>query len=673
MVELSLEHRVMFDNISLGAFYQRADGSIADVNQAALDIVGLDRDQFVDWFSKDTTGHFLGEDRSEFPIDQFPSFVALRSAEAIRESVAGIFNRNRNCLVWVSISAIPLFQQGAEIPYRVFVTLEDLSGPQRNSEAPSHCEILNQFSQTSLPVELLPHTTHCERRYRAIVENQTEFVNRYRPGGTLSYVNLSLCQYLGMTSEELLGQSFYPFVHEDDRHQLVDFIESLDAEHPVITLDYRMLLSDSRVCWHQWTHRAIFNPSGTLIEYQSVGRDITDVKRAEEERLGIEKQLLQGQKLESLGLLAGGIAHDFNNILTGILGCSSLGLMYTEPDSPVAANFRMIEKAATRAADLTRQMLAFSGKGRFQIETIDLNQLLQDMSPLLVTSALQKASFSFELDPNIPAIEADASQMRQVVMNLVVNASEAIGEKGGDIVIRSYSKVCDSGDAKDAWICENVGKGRYVVLEIADTGCGMDQETMGRIFDPFFTTKFTGRGLGLSAVLGIIKGQQGSIKIKSEPGSGTVFSLLLPASDKTPLSVLSLDKQSDWHGSGTVLLVDDEAAVRSVGRDMLRVLGFQVLTAKDGLQAIELYRAHCGMIRFVLLDLTMPQLDGEQTFRELKRIDPGAQVIISSGFSEIDVTQRFADAELLGFIQKPYRLSELREALRGMLPKSAAA
>jgi signal transduction histidine kinase/CheY-like chemotaxis protein len=397
---------------------------------------------------------------------------------------------------------------------------------------------------------------------------------------------------------------------------------------------------------------------------QQLEHEITTRKQAEDERNKLENKMQQTQKLESLGVLAGGIAHDFNNILTSIVGNADLALMKTNPESPIIDNLRRIENAAGKAADLAKQMLAYSGKGRFVIENLDMNRLLEEMLHMLEVSISKKAVLRLNLTPNLPSVEADATQMRQILMNLVINASEAIGERSGVIAISTGVMDCNRNYLCNVWLNENLNEGLYVYLEITDTGCGMSKDTLSKIFDPFFTTKFTGRGLGMSAVLGIVRGHKGAINVYSEEGKGTTFKILLPASGK-PVEIFNHDSQTDddWHGSGTVLLVDDEETVRGIGKEMLHELGFTTVTANDGREAIDIFKQNPDFT-FVLLDLTMPHIDGEQCFRELRHLKPDVKVIMCSGFSEYEVTQKFTGKGLAGFIQKPYKLSVLKQAIQ---------
>jgi len=379
-------------------------------------------------------------------------------------------------------------------------------------------------------------------------------------------------------------------------------------------------------------------------------------------------QLQHTQKLESLGVLAGGIAHDFNNILTGILGNADLALMKIGPDSPVWDNLRDIRKGSFSAAELCRQMLAYSGKGRFELAPIDLREAMKEITQLLEVSISKKIAIRFELPERMPLIYGDAVQVRQIIMNLVINASEAIGDETGAIMIAAGSTDMSRADLKSTYLDDNLPEGEYAYLDVTDTGTGMDRETVARIFEPFFTTKFTGRGLGLAAVLGIVRGHRGAIRINSEPGKGTSFRVFFPALHGQGVrEEAKREPSGTWHGSGTVLLVDDEETVLSVGRRMLELLGFSVLTAANGIEALRIFREHAASIVCVILDLTMPMMNGVEAFSELKKIRPDIRVIISSGYSEYEISERFAGNTVSGFVQKPYHFEEFAARLREAL------
>ena len=410
---------------------------------------------------------------------------------------------------------------------------------------------------------------------------------------------------------------------------------------------------------------------------------IAESKQAEEEKLALERQVRHAQKLESLGVLAGGIAHDFNNILMAILGNADLALDELSPMSPARGSIREIEKAAKRAAELVKQMLAYSGKGRFVVEPIDVGGLIEEISHLLEVSISKKSVLKHNLAENLPTFDGDVTQIRQVIMNLITNASEAIGDKSGVIALSTGAMDCDRAYLDDinevvrASLDEPLPEGVYTYIEVADTGCGMDAQTIEKVFDPFFTTKFTGRGLGMSAVLGIVRGHRGALKIYSEVGKGTTFKILFPANElpDNGFAVRRKDQAEgkDWRGSGTVLIADDEETVCTVVKKMLELMGFSVLTVRDGREALKVFREHANEIVCVLLDLTMPHMDGEEAFRVMRRLHPGVTVILCSGYNEHDATQRFAGKGLAGFIQKPYNMAALRKKLMEVLRDERAA
>jgi signal transduction histidine kinase/CheY-like chemotaxis protein len=391
------------------------------------------------------------------------------------------------------------------------------------------------------------------------------------------------------------------------------------------------------------------------------GQDITDQRT-------LEQQVLHSQKLESLGVLAGGIAHDFNNLLTGILGNADLALAELSPVAPARESLEAIETGARRAAELCRQLLAYSGKGRFLVQPLDVMELVQEMGHLLSVSISKKVVLKYHFTNNLPAVEADATQMRQTIMNLILNASEAIGDRSGVISVTTGLAHCDPEYLKTCFVADGIQPGDFVYVEVADTGHGMDKATQDRIFDPFFTTKFTGRGLGLAAVLGIVRGHKGAIRVHSEVGRGTTFKLLFPAAQTPAREITSgTPGARSWKSHGHVLVVDDEETVRTLTRRMLERVGFTVLTAEDGRQAVEIFQRVGAEVDLVILDLTMPHLDGEACFRELRLLKPAVKVILSSGYNEQDVVSLFAGKGLAGFIQKPYTNEELIAKVRDVL------
>lgn len=395
---------------------------------------------------------------------------------------------------------------------------------------------------------------------------------------------------------------------------------------------------------------------------------------AERARSRIEERALQAQKLESLGVLAGGIAHDFNNMLTGILGNASLALRALPPGSPVAELVRDIEVAGMRTAELTRQMLAYSGRGRFVIEPVDLSVMVQEMYNLLRAVISKNAVIKLQLQPGLPKVMADATQLRQVVMNLITNASDAVGERSGYIAVKTGLTWAEASYLRETYLDDDLAEGEYVFLEVTDTGCGMDSATRERIFEPFFSTKFTGRGLGLAAVLGIVRSHGGALKLYSEPERGTTFKVLLPVRTPEQMAEVELPELEPVrvHGGAGVLVVDDDESARAVARRMLSALGHAVFTAADGEQAVQVYRASAQEIQVVLLDLTMPHMDGSATFSALRTIDPAVRVVLTSGYNEQEATSHLVGKGLAGFIQKPYRLKDLEAVIAVALEGNGA-
>jgi PAS domain S-box-containing protein len=407
---------------------------------------------------------------------------------------------------------------------------------------------------------------------------------------------------------------------------------------------------------------------------QAIVRDVTERRRAQEARLEMERRLLHAQKLESLGVLAGGIAHDFNNLLMAILGNLELGLRDLSPLSPVRPRLDAAGHAARRAADLTRQMLAYSGRGKFQVGRVDLNELVEENVHLLRTSIPRTVTLNLHLDRVLPAVEADAGQIQQVTMNLITNASEAIGGEPGVITLSTGVRDCDGSYLGRSCLDEIPPAGCFAYLEVTDSGCGMDEETQKRMFDPFFTTKFTGRGLGLPAVFGIVRGHGGAILLDSAAGKGTTIRVLFPAAGTAVGAVVpavaapsGVAEAAPSTGMGTILIVDDEEIVLQPCAAMVESMGFVVLTAADGEQAVEMVRRHGTSIRAIILDLTMPKLDGAAAFERILRIEPGAKVILSSGYDETEATGRVAKEQLAGFIRKPFGLEQLRDTLERVL------
>ena len=516
-----------------------------------------------------------------------------------------------------------------------------------------------------------------EDRFRTLVQELSVGVLVYDADAQVVLCNPVALELLGVSESQVLGQSGFDadwsVVREDGQpllapeHPVSQAIAGRRPVRNVVMGVYRAAFRDRK--WLLASAEPRLGPDGGVRQVICTFSDVTERKRVEEERRQLEAQVQHTQKLESLGVLAGGIAHDFNNLLMGILGNVGLALLETPPETAAHQYLEKIESVTMHAAELTNQMLAYSGKGRFVVQPLDLSRLVKEMGHLLEMVVSKKVQLRLDLAANSPSIDADAAQMRQVVLNLVTNASEAIGAQGGMVTVRTGTVQTPTVDPGRAYFEAGLTEGPFVYVEVSDTGCGMDSETQGRIFDPFFTTKFTGRGLGLAAVLGIIRGHHGGIGLSSQPGRGTTFTALFPrsriqAAKTEPRAGL---KQAASSKGGTILVVDDEEVIRTVARATLERFGFQVLVACDGVEAVSVFREQPERIDAVLLDMTMPRMGGEETLRALRQIRPSVRIVLSSGYSVQEAAARFAGTGLAAFIQKPYPPLNLIETFRRVL------
>lgn len=415
----------------------------------------------------------------------------------------------------------------------------------------------------------------------------------------------------------------------------------------------------------------LLNEDNIVSAIIGIAVDATEQIKHSQEKEKIKEQLLHTQKLESLGVLAGGIAHDFNNILSVIMGYASLAMkqISTTPEN-IEPHLQRIIDSSERAADLCTQMLAYSGQGKFIVKPLNLSDLIESIINILEVSLNKGVKLELILADDIPLIEADETQIQQIAMNLITNANEAINDNSGSISIQTGVMQADKAYLKTCMGAENATPGNYVYIEVRDSGCGMTEDIMSHIFDPFFTTKFTGRGLGLSAVLGIVKSHSGALKLISKPSQGTTFRVLFPA--LTTNSIAETKEQHLTNKTGNkksiALIVDDEENIRLMLSEMIIASGFdEVLMASDGLQALSIYKEKRNDIDIILLDLTMPNMDGEETFKKLLELDPDVKVIISSGYSQQKLEERFADKGCCNFLQKPYQLDKLQNAIQPYL------
>jgi PAS domain S-box-containing protein len=519
-----------------------------------------------------------------------------------------------------------------------------------------HRRMRSQVEQTSRLAderleELGLERTHREReeRYsaqlRSIVESSEDAIISKDLTGNIQSWNRGAEQLYGYAAEEAIGKPMSLVVPPDRRHEEDNIIERVRQGAPVKHFETVRVRKDGKHIDVSLTISSIHNPRGEIVGASHIARDIG-------ERKELEEQMRQAQKLESLGVLAGGLAHDFNNLLTGVLGNASLVQDDLDPSHPSYPRIQEIIRASERAAALVKQMLAYAGKGRFVVQRLNLSNQIEEILPLIRSSLAPGVQLELRMDPVLPVVEADPAQMQQLVMNLAVNAAEAVGQSAGRVTISTASRRADSE--------------LQVVLTVADNGCGMDEATKERIFDPFFTTKFTGRGLGLAAVLGIIRAHRGSISVESRPGEGSMFTVLLPSCASADW-VESREPQADLRGHGAILVVDDEELVRNMARFSLQRYGYSVETAADGPAALEIFSARPNDFDAVLLDLTTPQTDGEEALRAVRQIRTNVPILLSSGFNEAEAVKRFGDAGIAGYVQKPYTATTLARKLKQAL------
>jgi PAS domain S-box-containing protein len=486
-------------------------------------------------------------------------------------------------------------------------------------------------------------------------------------GEKILSANDAVCAFSGYTEDQLKAlPSFLEVMAPDQRAPVADRLRRRMRGEPVEThYESTIIAKDGRAVDLEFSVRPVrIEPRMRAVV---VLRDVTGRKQ-------LERNLQHTQKLESLGVMAGGIAHDFNNILAGVLGHADLAMEKTPPEHPSNPHLLQIHAAAQRAAALTQQLLAYAGKAPFASRAVDLSALVGEMASLLSVTVSKRARLQYALDHRPAPITADPAQVQQVVLNLITNASEALGERGGTIALTTGEMRADRAYMKGCAVSDGAEDGRYAWVEVSDDGCGMDADTQRRIFDPFFTTKFKGRGLGLATVLGIVRMHRGAVRIDSAPGQGTTIRVLFPADAGRPTPTpppAPPPAPAAWRGQGAILVVDDEADVREVAGLMLQRLGFSVQASAGGRDAVRRFGEDPGRFAAVLLDMTMPDMDGRQTFAELRRLRPDLPIVLCSGYAEEETAAPFEHDGRFAFLQKPFTLESLADCFREVLQTEA--
>jgi two-component system, cell cycle sensor histidine kinase and response regulator CckA len=577
------------------------------------------------------------------PIDEVFRLVDEHSRRPIESPVDR--TRRDDAVVSSSDNTLVIARDGAEIP------IDHSAAPIRQHGRPVGVVLV--FRDTTER----RHARRDAAYLAAIVESSEDAIIGKTPEGVIQTWNAGAERVYGYTAAEVIGRRMLEILPPDRQHEESDILERMRSGQQMFHFDTVRVRKDGARIDVSLTISPIRDKSGQMLGISHVARDITEQKRAAE-------QLRHTQKLESLGVLAGGIAHDFNNLLTGILGNASLALEDL-PNSPARQSIEAVVAASERAAQLAQQMLAYSGKGRFIVERVDLSAVVRSTLRMIRAAVPAGVELRTNLTEPLPPVEADPGQIQQLVMNIIINGAEAIPEEAaGSVTIVTRAVEIGPGHPE-------LEPGRYVAFEVTDTGSGMDAATKARIFDPFFTTKFTGRGLGLAAVVGIVRGHRGTIDVDSAPGKGATFRILLPATTGGPVEKAPAAPQPPITAKegGLVLVIDDESVVRKFARHTLERHGFTAVEAENGSRGVDIFRECAGQLRAVVLDLTMPVMSGEEALAQMKAIDGNIPVILSSGFNEHQAVQRFEGKGLAGFLQKPYRSDALVQKVREVLTR----
>ncbi len=529
-------------------------------------------------------------------------------------------------------------------------------------------------SQVSAVVARLRSETalrESERKYRNLVEQTDSIVFTANAGGIITYISPSIQNHTGYAPDEVIGHEFIQFIHPDDVEKIITKYNEL--VHGIIGPDeYRLVAKDGSSVWIISNSQSVIS-DGNLKGIIGVFTNISERKKREEERFELERKLLHSQKLESLGVLTGGIAHDFNNLLMAMMGNIELAGLHLDNNSPAKSFLAEAHHATKRAADLIRQMLVYSGKVQQHLQIIRLGKAVEDILSLVKSFISKKAIFISHVNGDKNPVRADITQIQQIAMNLIINASEALEDGPGEITVKTGEMHCDKKYLENSRPAHDLPEGAYAFLEVSDTGCGIPKENLEKIFDPFFTTKFTGRGLGMAAVLGIIRAHSGAIIIESKPAKGTKVRVLFPVAEQSETMDIDSERKESAAGKHptqhTLLLVDDDASVLNTASGMLQALGYSVIQAHDAREAIQAFR-HQADIGCTIIDLSMPHMDGREVLKEIKKINPSALCILTSGYPKEDVMNDENARGADGFLQKPFTLENLERTLKALLPQT---
>ncbi len=512
-------------------------------------------------------------------------------------------------------------------------------------------------------------------RLADILQYSREAIYRFDlKSGQFNYLSPACFSLTGYTAGEIektgLG-GLLEHVHPEDKGKIERLVEMLSCrpkEREWLGLvDVRFQHRDGQYRSLSDHLHVSYNSSGDAVFLSGSVREVTQITHLEESMRILERKFQDSQKMAGLGLLASGIAHDFNNLMTVVLGNAELGLL--ECGGSDGSVLDEIKRTTLRAAELANQMLVYTGKTTVVVDHVNLSAVVKEMGSLLDVSISKKVSIQYCLRDDLPSIRGDISQIRQVAMNLITNASEAIGDRPGVIAISIHEVNLRQGEVRNVFPPGHILDGSYVQLEVSDTGSGMNEEILHKIFDPLFTTKVTGRGLGLASLLNAVQRHNGAVEVTSEPGQGTVFRIYFPIEEETGAEggPGAVDVDEGWHGYGTVLVADDEEAIREITTSLLERLGFRVITAADGFETVDLYTEYAEEISVLLMDINMPRLNGLEATLRIRHINPKVPVLFMSGYPREQVMERFGKQPHTDFIKKPFRSNALARAIRGVM------
>ncbi len=645
--------RSLYETMTQGVYYRDKHGRVTSANPAAERTLGQSLADMNTAYKTDMPGPVLNENGTPFTPETYPTNIALTTGKVVSNTLMRIYNPREESYRWLILDAVPQFLPGEKSTHQVYAIFRDVTEQREAKEA----------------LEI------SEKRFRTLFQTMSQGVVYRDKHGRVVDANPALHRIFQIDQTELQQE------YDNDGLQWKIFDEwgnlmsisnmpssvALRTGQPVLQKLYHYIhITQDKQLWVLIDAIPQFR-AGETEPYQAylVINDITIQKQAEE-------ALRQSQKMESLGILAGGIAHDFNNLLVALLGQSSLAMRKLDEEHPARRHVQKVMQAAERAANLTRQMLAYSGKGRFEVKHIQLNELIQENLDLLHVAISKNVDLQADLAPDLPLIEVDVSQIQQIVMNLVINAAEAIDPQKAGVVHIQTAPITIEDTAVSTWLMPNstLEPGKFALLTVSDNGHGMTPEQVTQIFDPFFTTKANGRGLGLAAVLGIVRGHKGGLKVSSTLGHGTQFQLAFPVSPppSTPAHLPDTGPLS-FPTQGEILVIDDEASVREAVVDILQAEGLTVIPQPNGQAGLDYYQKHQDKVQLIILDLSMPGMNGHETFAALTKINPAVQVLLSSGYSETEAVRYFDGRpyQPVGFIPKPFDAQKLLKAVKKRL------